>query len=433
MLEDQPEDIEEGARQSAFRTGYRTGFADGFDAADKVHEASRRKAGKEGGEDKDGDGKPGGKQDDGPGKDDPSRDGGKEGEKDKDKDKPKGPPLWKRPGVVLVIIVVAIAAIVGVTLFVIHSRSHETTDDAFIDGNASQIAAQAAGRVTALHVNDNQEVKAGDPLLDIDTADVQAKVDQAKAQVLSAQGQESQARAQVETQKASAAQASAQVLAAQAEATNAHQDLARFKGVDPDAVSRQQYDQAAAQARSADAKLAAARATERAALAQVRTAQANVEVAAAQVATAQAALEAADIQLGYTHVRAPIAGRVAKRSVDVGNVVAIGQPLLAIVSDDLWVTANYKETQLKKMRLHQPVTIEVDAVPGVKFAGHVDSLQRATGAYFSMLPSENATGNYVKVTQRVPVKIVFDHPEDLKRYPIGPGMSVKPSVDLDAR
>ncbi|HEX7686311.1 MAG TPA: HlyD family efflux transporter periplasmic adaptor subunit, partial [Burkholderiaceae bacterium] len=166
---------------------------------------------------------------------------------------------------------------------------------------------------------------------------------------------------------------------------------------------------------------------------QVRTEQANVEVAAAQVATAQAALKAADIQLGYTHVRAPISGRVAKRSVDVGNVVAIGQPLLAIVSDDLWVTANYKETQLKKMRLHQPVTIEVDAVPGVKFAGHVDSLQRATGAYFSMLPSENATGNYVKVTQRVPVKIVFDHPEDLKRYPIGPGMSVKPSVDLDAR
>jgi membrane fusion protein (multidrug efflux system) len=439
MPEDLPEDAEEGARQSAFRTGYRTGFADGFDAADRVHEASRQKPDRDAGKDQDG--KSGDGEKDAPArpgddknKDEDDKEKGDKDAKDKDgKDKPKGPPLWKRPGVVLVVIVLAIAAIVGLTLFILHSRSHESTDDAFIDGNASQIAAQTAGRVAALHVNDNQEVKAGDPLLDIDTADVQARVDQSKAEVLAAQGQAAQAKAAVETQKANAAQASAQVVAAQADATNAHQDLARFKGVDPDAVSRQQYDQATAQARSADAKLAAARAGERAALAQVRTAEANVEAAGAQIASAQAALEAADIQLGYAHVRAPIAGRVTKRSVDVGNVVAVGQPLLAIVSDDLWVTANFKETQLAKMRLHQPVTIEVDAVPGVKFAAHVDSVQRATGAYFSMLPAENATGNYVKVTQRVPVKIVFDHPEELQRYPIGPGLSVTPSVDLDAR
>ncbi|HEX7640463.1 MAG TPA: HlyD family secretion protein, partial [Burkholderiaceae bacterium] len=150
-----------------------------------------------------------------------------------------------------------------------------------------------------------------------------------------------------------------------------------------------------------------------------------------RIATAEAGLEAAELQLGYTHVRAPIDGRVTRRSVQVGNVVAVGQPLLAVVSRDLWVTANFKETQLAHMRLHQPVSVSVDAYPDVKFAAHVDSVQRATGAFFSLLPAENATGNYVKVTQRVPVKIVFDHPGDLARYAIGPGMSVTPVVDLD--
>jgi membrane fusion protein, multidrug efflux system len=160
----------------------------------------------------------------------------------------------------------------------------------------------------------------------------------------------------------------------------------------------------------------------------VKAAQANVGVAQAQVATAQADLETARLQLGYTHVVAAIDGHVTKRAVDVGNVIAVGQPILAIVSDNLWVTANYKETQLKKMRVNQAVTIRIDAVPGVKFAGHVQSFQRAAGSYFSALPAENATGNYVKVTQRVPVKIVFDHPEALGRYNVGPGLSVKPSV-----
>ncbi|HEY8975742.1 MAG TPA: efflux RND transporter periplasmic adaptor subunit [Burkholderiaceae bacterium] len=249
--------------------------------------------------------------------------------------------------------------------------------------------------------------------------------------MLTAQSQVQTAQAQVEGRKADAAQAAAAARQAQAEAANAQQDLARFKGVDPDAVSRQQYDQAVARARSARAKVDAARATEDTARAQVKAAQADVAVAQAQVATAQADLESANIQRGYAHVVAPIDGRVTKRAVDVGNVIAIGQPILAIVSDDLWVTANYKETQLKKMHVGQPVSMEIDAVPGVKFAGHVQSFQRAAGSFFSALPAENATGNYVKVTQRVPVKIVFDHPQELQRYHVGPGMSVKPSVSLE--
>jgi membrane fusion protein (multidrug efflux system) len=429
-----PEDAEEGARQSAFRSGYRTGFGDGFEAADKVHEASKDKddrKDKTDHDDKKKDDEDGDKKD-GDKKDDKDAGKGKDGEDDKDKKDDDGkPPIWKRPLFVLVAIVVVIALIVIGTIVLIDSRRHETTDDAFIDGTASQIAAQAAGRVTRLYVNDNQEVHRGDPLVDIDAADVAAKVDQAKAGVLTAQSQALQAIAQVEGQKANAAQAAATARQAEAENTNAQQDLARFKGVDPDAVSRQQYDQAVAQARAARAKVDAAHASEATAQAQVKAAQANVGVAQSQVVTAQADLETANIQLGYTHVVAPIDGRITKRSVDVGNVISIGQPILAIVSDNLWVTANYKETQLKKMRVNQAVEIKIDAVPDVKFAAHVQSFQRAAGSYFSALPAENATGNYVKVTQRVPVKIVFDHPEELQKYNVGPGMSVKPSVSTD--
>ena len=381
MSEILPEDTEEGARQSAFRAGYRTGFGDGFEAADKVHEATDKKEKADDRKPDDADAKDAKSED----KDAEKKDEKKDGKDSKDAKDDGKPPLWKRPLFVLVALVVVIALIVIGTIVLIDSRRHETTDDAFVDGATSQIAAQAAGRVTKLYVADNQEVHRGDPLVDIDTADIQAKVDQAKAGVLTAQSQAQQAAAQVEGQRAAAAQAAATARQAEAENVNAQQDLARFKGVDPDAVSRQQYDQAVAQARAAKAKADAAHATEGTAQAQVKAAVANVGVAQAQVATAAADLEAANNQLGYAHVVAPIDGRVTKRAVDVGNVISVGQPILAIVSDNLWVTANYKETQLKKMRLHQAVTIKIDAVPDVKFEGHVDSFQRATGAFFSAL------------------------------------------------
>jgi membrane fusion protein (multidrug efflux system) len=408
------DDAEEGARQSAFRAGYRTGFGDGFQAADKVRDAAKGQDEAEPAEGKAGAAAPG------------DAHAGQDAKKDDGK-----PPLYKRPLAVLVAIVVVIGLVVAGTLFFMHSRSHEVTDDAFVDGQASQMAAQAPGRVVRLYVKDNQQVRRGDPLVDIDAADIQARVDQAQAGVLTAESRRDEAAAQVAAQKAGVAQAQAAARQAGAEATNAQQDLARFKDVDPDAVSRQQYDQAFAQARAARARLDAARGQERTAQAQVQAAEAQVRVAQAQVATARADLQAAQLQLGYTHVVAPIDGRVTKRAVEVGNVIAVGQPILALVGDDLWVTANFKETQLAKMHPGQAVAIAIDAYPDVEFAGHVDSVQRATGAYFSMLPAENATGNYVKVTQRVPVKITFDRPEDVRRRAIGPGMSVKPSVALD--
>ena len=182
------------------------------------------------------------------------------------------------------------------------------------------------------------------------------------------------------------------------------------------------------QSRAANANLEAARSQAKAAEAQVHLSEAGVKTAGAAVQQAQAREAQADLNLSYTKIVAPRSGRVTARTVQLGNYVQPGQVLFTLVPRDVWVTANFKETQLARMRPGQPVQLEVDAYPGRKFKGHVDSLQAGSGARFSLLPPENAVGNYVKVVQRVPVKIVFDEPVDLSRYDIAPGMSVEPKV-----
>ena len=326
-------------------------------------------------------------------------------------------------GALLVVLALIIAAIV----FWRHSSHHATTDDAFVDGRTSQVAAQTPGRVVKLYVTDNQHVNAGDPLIDIDSRDIDAKVAQARGQLATSQGQVEEALAQVTVRRAAVAENEANVREAEAELLKASQDLGRYRNVNPDAVARQQVDAAQAAERPARAKRDAARQAAQSARAQIEVALAQVRSGKAQVAAAQANLEASTVQNCYTRVTAPIAGRVARRTVEAGNVISTGQALMALISDTMWVTANYKETQLTQMKPGQSVEIVVDAYPDVKFRGHVDSIQRATGAYFSMLPAENATGNYVKVVQRVPVKIVFDD-DRVKDYAIGPGMSVTPDV-----
>jgi membrane fusion protein (multidrug efflux system) len=224
-------------------------------------------------------------------------------------------------------------------------------------------------------------------------------------------------------------QAGAGTQEARADAARADQDLARFRHVDPDAVARQQVDAATAASQAAHAKLSAATSAERSARAQVLAARTQVQAADASIALARAALGAAELQLGYARVVASTDGRITRRQVEVGNVVNVGQPLLAIVGTQLWVIANYKETQLAKMQPGQAVEVTADAYPDAHFKAHVDSIQRGTGAYFSALPAENATGNFVKVVQRVPVKIVFDD-DSVERYAVGPGMSVTPDVSI---
>ena len=355
--------------------------------------------------------------------------------------------------------------------------SYEDTDDAQIDGHLNSISARVSGHVLKLLVEDNQYVPMGTPLIEIDPKDYQVAVDRAKADYADAvataeaarvnvpitsvntTSQTSSAQADVENANAGVAAARQQFSAAkaqlaEAEANNvkAQNDLVRYKQlVDKQEISEQQYDQAVAAATAGTASVEAARASASAAENQVRQAQsklleaqANLRAAGtgpqqvetyrsrAQSAQAQAdlkkaALEQAELNLQYTIIVAPVNGAVTNRTVEVGQNVSIGQELMKVINlDDIWVTANFKETQLKRMQVDQRATIHVDT-NGKDYKAHVQSIAGASGAITSLLPPENATGNYVKVVQRIPVKITFD-PGETREHVLRPGMSVEPKV-----
>lgn len=304
---------------------------------------------------------------------------------------------------------------------------YQSTDDAFIEGYVVPIAAKVPGYVDKLMITDNQEVKKGDVLLKIDSRDYETSVAQAGADLDAARSQLLQSQAQVNVSQAKVKQARAAVAAATAENQRAADDLKRYQSVDSSAVSRSAFDAAQSAARTASANLDAARSQAQAAEADVTLSEAGVETARAALQQAQARLRQAELNLSYTTVVAPEDGRVTRRVVEQGAYIQPGQSLMAIVPHQYWVTANFKEIQLTHMRVGQPVEIKVDAYPQYKFKGHVQSIQSGSGARFSLFPPENATGNYIKVVQRVPVKIVFDDtiPAQLA---LGPGMSVVPTV-----
>jgi membrane fusion protein, multidrug efflux system len=336
----------------------------------------------------------------------------------------------RRPMVLLVLGIVVLALIIGGVLWWLHARRYESTDDAFIDAHMTRVAPQVAGRVLRVAVDDNQEVKRGDLLVEIDPADYQARLDQAAANQATAEANLAQAKAQQLVTQADAEQAKAQVGVAEANATNAATQLKRDQPLAArEVVSRQQLDNDIANQRSSAANLVAAQKRQASTEAQLGVSAAQVNAAEASVRAAEAQVAQAQLNLGYTKLRAAEDGRVAHKSVAVGDYVQVGQNLMAMVPDRVWITANFKETQLDLMRVGQPVDIGVDAYPEKTFHGHVDSFQPGSGAAFSLLPPENATGNYVKVVQRVPVKIVFDDPPDASR-PLGPGMSVVPRVKV---
>lgn len=357
--------------------------------------------------------------------------------------------------------------------------SYEDTDDAQIDGHLNSISARVSGHVLKLLVQDNQYVVAGTPLVQIDPKDYQVALDRAKADYadavamadaarvnvpitsVSTSSQVSSAQADIENSRAGIAAARQQYEAAnaqlaQAEANNvkAQDDLVRYRQlVDKQEVSQQQYDQALASAKASAAAVTAAKASALAAENQVHQAQARLLQAEAELRSAQtrpqqvaatrsraqsalaevdlkkSALDQAQLNLSYTLVLAPVDGAVTNRTVEVGQNVSVGQEMMRVINlDDIWVTANFKETQLKYMRVGQAVTIHVDT-NGKDYKGHVQSIAGASGAITSLLPPENATGNYVKVVQRIPVKITFD-PGETKEHVLRPGMSVEPKVWL---
>jgi membrane fusion protein, multidrug efflux system len=303
----------------------------------------------------------------------------------------------------------------------------ETTDDAFIEGHVTAIAPQVSGRVARLLVQDNQEVKQGGLLLEIDPRDYEAKLAQAQANLTAARSQLEQAQAQFASDVARVDQESANLVAVEAQAAYAKTDLARKKAIGISGVSQDQIDIAETQVNSTGADVLVARNKINAAQAQTRLSLATVGTAKANIAQSEAEVRQAELNLSYTKITAPDTGYVTHRTVEQGAYVQSGQSLLAIVPKNAWIVANFKETQLKHMRPGQPVAVEVDAYPQFKFKGHVDSIQAGSGARFSLFPAENATGNYVKVVQRVPVKIVLDD-VSAANVVLGPGMSVEPKV-----
>ena len=375
-------------------------------------------------------------------------------------------------------IIIGVVVLLLVAFFVYrYVSSYESTDDAQVDGHINSISARISGHVVKLNVLDNQYVQAGTVLVEIDPADYQVAYERAKADFEDAQAaaaaagvnvpitsvsttsQMSSSEADVASARAGIAAARQQFAAAkaqldQAEANNvkAQNDLGRYKQlVDKQEISQQQYDQAVAAAAASAAAVQAARALADAAQSQVTEAQGKLAQAEANWRNAQTApkqmqvirsraasaeaeaqrkkadLDQAQLNLQYTKIVAPVAGVVSDRTVEVGQNVAPGQELMKIIPlNDVWITANFKETQLRDMKVGQPVTLEVDA-NGRKYRGKVDSIAGASGARFSLLPPENATGNYVKVVQRIPVKIVLD-PGENKDQSLRPSMSVTPKV-----
>ncbi|TPG54383.1 HlyD family secretion protein [Sphingomonas glacialis] len=364
-----------------------------------------------------------------------SKDGDESKGDDDSDDKPKKPSLFSKPLFWIILIVVVAALVIGGTLYYLDARQYESTDDAFVDAHIVRISPKVAGTLKAVADIDNRHVEAGRVLAVIERSGPEAQVAEADANVKQAQAQFEQARAQVTAAQATRDQAAAQARAPLATAAKAQQDLARYVAlarIDPNAVAAQQLDAARATARSTAADAAAARQ-------QIDSAAANITVARRQVTAAQAVIEArratvrqANVTLGDNRLIAPVAGQVVNRQVNVGSYVGPGTQLMAIVPDHIWVTANFKETQLQLMTIGKPVEIKVDAYPDVKFKGHVDSIQRGAGQAFALLPPQNATGNYVKVVQRVPVRIEFDlkNGPDPRKYPLGPGMSVVPTVKV---
>lgn len=344
----------------------------------------------------------------------------------------------KRPGKKPLIIlgVIVLIMVVVALIYWLMTRNQETTDDAFTEGDAVTIAAKASGYVTDLRVKDNQRVKKGDLLVVIDPRDTSAQRDQAQAQLGLATAQLHQAQAQLELSKvqypAQLDQAKAQQAQAEANLVNAEADYRRQRGVDPRATSQRNIDAASAQLRSARAQLENAKAQVEVAsqiTLQIRQQQTNVEARQQQVAQAQAQLNTANLNLSYTEVRAPYDGFVTKRNVQLGTLVQAGSSLFSLVSPQIWVTANFKESQLERMNPGDKVELTVDAWPDLKLEGHVDSVQMGSGSRFSAFPAENATGNYVKIVQRVPVKIVIDKGLDPNK-PLPLGLSVEPVVTV---
>ena len=327
--------------------------------------------------------------------------------------------------------VLVIAAIFGIVKYN-YAMHHENTDDAQLETDISPVLPRTSGYITEINFEDNQKVTAGQILIKLDENDLRLKVDQAQAALDNAIANEAVIRANVGSSSAVVATSKSSIAPAKIRLWKATQDYDRYKKLLADkAVTQSQFDAIKAEMESAQSAVEVAEKQEEAAGSQESATSVQIKVAQSVIAQRKADLDYAKLQLSYAVIKAPVSGIVSKKSVQIGQFVQAGQPLVSIVSDSsIWVVANFKETQLEKMKPGQKVEVEVDAFKDRMLNAEVSSFSAATGARFSLLPPDNATGNFVKVVQRLPVKIKFH--EDAKTMSmLRPGMSVKVTVDLD--
>lgn len=328
------------------------------------------------------------------------------------------------------LVLLVIVGIYGVPK-AIYSWRHISTDDAFIEGTIVYVSPEVTGRIIDVPVDKNQKVQKGDILMKIDSADYKAAVKRAESALHSTWAQKEALDAQIKQARGKLAQAEAAVEAAEAEADLAHKDLKRYEDLlNEGVIPQSRYDQIKARSKATAAKLTEAKQMVAEAQALIESIEKQKSVLDFEAKKAQAALEEAKLDLNKTTLSSPVDGTIAQKQAEVGKLAVAGQPAFAIVKDEpLWITANFKETQTEKIRIGQEADIRVDAYPGLVLKGHVESFQPGTGAIFSLLPPENASGNFVKVVQRVPVRIAIDTPED-PEYPLRPGLSVVVSVKV---
>ncbi len=308
-----------------------------------------------------------------------------------------------------IIIAAVVIAIIAAVLFYINSTRYQTTDDAYVESDLTQIAPRVSGQIEEIYIQDNQRIEEGDLIAKIDDTDYKVKLEQAQAMYEKA----------LYSQKV----AKAKLAAMNSEIALAEKDLKRYKNLyQAGAVSQQVLDSAQTKYDNTKAKLLAAE--------EDILSSTNDKVADANLRALKAQRDQAALYLEYTNIKAPNSGTVTNKNVDKGKFVQPGQPLFTLVSDNIWIEANYKENQVGKMKVGQDVEIKIDAYPKKKFKGKIDSIQKASGAKSSLFPPENAVGSFVKIVQRIPVKIIFTEDIDPEEYNIVAGMSVVPKVKV---
>ena len=325
--------------------------------------------------------------------------------------------------------IVLVLLIVGVTKFQ-YAINHEETDDAQVEGNISPMAARISGYIQDIKIIENQAVHEGDTLVLLDNRDLLVRVAQAEAGLETAKAALTVAQANTQSSRSATAGSSANVEASKARAWQAREDFKRYSNLIKDgSVTQQQFDAAKAAKDATEAQLKLAIRQQETSASGSDASSSQIAVAVAQVKQRQSELDFAKLQLSYATITAPASGFIAKKSIQVGQLVQAGQALFAIVKDNqVWVTANFKETQIEKMKVGQSATIKADAFPGKEFKGEVESFSPATGAKFALLPPDNASGNFVKVVQRIPVRIRLLEDKDLQN--LRSGMNVKAIINL---